>query len=139
MATVRGLGLLFYILLGFRCREYIQHLAGSRLRPELHATLPLSYWIVEISFGKAPTPATIGKMGSNLSRRFDRNHMEDDIEHCGMTQFRICVFHMSSLWLMWLLPQTQVLNLKPETACKYLFHICNGNALRPGSDTLSDG
>ena len=80
------------------CREYIQHLAGSCLRPELHKTLPLSHRIVEIRFGGAPTQATIRRVSSNfnLSHRFDRNHREDDVEHCGMTQFRSCVFHMSS-------------------------------------------
>ena len=64
------------------CLEYIQHLAGSTLKPDLHATLPLSYWVVEIKFGKAPTQATIKKMAN----RFDWNQMEDDLEHCGVTR-----------------------------------------------------
>ena len=82
------------------CQEYIQHLAGSKLPPKLHQTLPLSYWIVEVRFGKSPTPPAIRKMGSNLSQRFDQNHiMEDDIEHCGMTVFRICAFHRTLKWL----------------------------------------
>ena len=74
------------------------NLAGStlKLKPELHQTLPLSDWIVEIRFGNSSAQAIIRKMGTHLSRRFDRNHMEDDIERCGMTVFRICAFHRSA-------------------------------------------
>ena len=76
-----------------RCYEYIEHLAGSRLPQELHKTFPLAYWIMEVKFGKAPTRECIRKMGTNLSNRFVRAYMEDDIEHCGMTTFRVCAFH----------------------------------------------
>ena len=74
------------------------NLAGStlKLKPELHQTLPLSDWIVEIRFGNSPTQAIIRKMGTHLSHRFDRNHMEDDMERCGVTVFRICAFHRSA-------------------------------------------
>ena len=76
--------------------EHIQHLAGPMCSPEVHQHLPLSYWVVEIRYGKAPTAATIRKTGSNLQDRFSRNHMEDDLERCGMPVFRLCAFHMSA-------------------------------------------
>ena len=76
--------------------ESIEHLAGPMREPEVHQYLPLSYWVVEIRYGKCPTAAAIRKTGSNLQDRFSRNHMEDDIERCGMPVFRVCVFHMSS-------------------------------------------
>ena len=76
--------------------ESIEHLAGPMCEPEVHQYLPLSYWVVEIRYGKCPTAAAIRKTGSNLQDRFSRNHMEDDIERCGMPVFRVCVFHMSS-------------------------------------------
>ena len=74
----------------------IEHLAGPMREPEVHQYLPLSYWVVEIRYGKCPSAAAIRKTGSNLQNRFSRNHMEDDIERCGMPVFRVCVFHMSA-------------------------------------------
>ena len=74
----------------------IEHLAGPMCEPEVHQYLPLSYWVVEIRYGKCPSAAAIRKTGSNLQDRFSRNHMEDDIERCGMPVFRVCVFHMSA-------------------------------------------
>ena len=76
--------------------ESIEHLAGPMCEPEVHQYLPLSSWVVVIRYGKCPTAAAIRKTGSNLQDRFSRNHMEDDIERCGMPVFRVCVFHMSS-------------------------------------------
>ena len=76
--------------------EVIEHLAGPMCEPEVHQYLPLSYWVVEIRYGKCPSAAAIRKTGSNLQDRFSRNHMEEDIERCGMPVFRICVFHMSA-------------------------------------------
>ena len=76
--------------------EVIEHLAGPRCEPEVHQYLPLSYWVVEIRYGKCPTAAAIRKTGSNLQGRFSRSHMEEDIERCGMPVLRICVFHMSA-------------------------------------------
>ena len=86
---------------------YVEHLAGPMCEPEVHQYLPLSYWVVEIRYGKSPTAAAIRKTGSNLQDRFARSHMEEDIERCGMPVFRICVFHMSakvaSRWVLcWL-------------------------------------
>ena len=75
--------------------EY-EHLAGPVAQPDVHQHLPLSYWVVEIRYGKAPTPAAIRKTGSNLQDRFSRNYMEDDLERCGMQVFRVCAFHMSA-------------------------------------------
>ena len=74
----------------------IEHLAGPRCEPEAHQYLLLSSWVVEIRYGKCPSAAAIRKTGSNLQDRFSRNHMEEDIERCGMPVFRICVFHMSA-------------------------------------------
>ena len=76
--------------------ESIEHLAGPMCEPEVHQYLPLSYWVVEIRYGKCPSAAAIRKTGSNLQDCFSRNHMEDDIERCGMPVFRVCVFHMSA-------------------------------------------
>ena len=76
--------------------EYVEHLAGPVARPSVHQHLPLSYWVVEIRYGRAPTQATIRKTGSDLQGRFSRNYMEDDLERCGMQVFRVCVFHMSA-------------------------------------------
>ena len=76
--------------------EYIEHLAGPVAQPDVHQHLPLSYWVVEIRYGRAPTQAAIRKTGSNLQDRFSRNYMEDDLERCGMQVFRVCAFHMSA-------------------------------------------
>ena len=78
------------------CFQNIEHLAGSRCTPDVHQYLPLSYWVVEIRYGKCPTAAAIRKLGSNLQDRYERSHMEEDIERCGMPVFRMCVFHMSA-------------------------------------------
>ena len=64
--------------------EYIEHLAGPVAQPDVHRHLPLSYWVVEIRYGRAPSQSAIRKTGSNLQDRFSRNHMEDDLERCGM-------------------------------------------------------
>ena len=45
------------------CNEYIEHLAGPVLKPEIHQVLPLSYWAVEIRYGKAPTQASLSQNG----------------------------------------------------------------------------
>ena len=66
---------------------YIEHLAGPAVHPEVHQCLPLSYWVVEIRYGKSPTQAAIRKTGSNLQDRFSRNYMEEDIDRCGMPVF----------------------------------------------------
>ena len=66
---------------------YIEHLAGPAAQPEVHQCLPLSYWVVEIRYGKSPTQAAIRKTGSNLQDRFSRNYMEEDIDRCGMPVF----------------------------------------------------
>ena len=76
--------------------HYIEHLAGPVVQPEVHQCLPLSYWVVEIRYGKSPTQAAIRKTGSNLQDRFSRKYMEEDIDRCGMPVFRICAFHMSA-------------------------------------------
>ena len=76
--------------------EYVEHLAGPAAHPSVHRHLPLSYWVVEIRYGRAPTQAIIRNTESNLQGRFSRNYMEDDLERCGMRVFRICAFHMSA-------------------------------------------
>ena len=75
---------------------YIEHLAGPMCEPDVHQYLPLSYWAVEIRYGKSPSAAAIRKTESNLQNRFSRGHMDEDIDRCGMPVFRICVFHMST-------------------------------------------
>ena len=52
------------------CMESIEHLAGPRCDPDVHQYLPLSYWVVEIRYGKCPTAAAIRKTGSNLQDRY---------------------------------------------------------------------
>ena len=79
--------------------HYIEHLAGPVVQPDVHQHLPLSYWVVEIRYGRSPTQAAIRKTGSNLQDCFSRNYMEEDIDRCGscgMPVFRICAFHMSA-------------------------------------------
>ena len=76
--------------------HHIEHLVGPMCQPDVHQYLPLSYWVVEIRYGKSPTAAAIRKTESNLQDRFSRSHMEEDIDRCGMPVFRICVFHMSA-------------------------------------------
>ncbi len=91
--------------------DRIVQIAGSNLKPEIHKFLPLSYAIVEIRFGKTPTPETVRKMGSDRRASYDSNFMPDDLERCGMHTIRVCVFHMSS----------KVANKKPA-----LTHECFG-------------